>query len=281
MADDKLKSKLILDDKNYFTPSNQTIDLIFEIRDQELFIETAHKYSQKFKNTPLRNGRELYEHLFSKLNGVLKAKLVQYEIDQKEDVDKDLLLSLLPEITDRVTLKQILSQELNKKYFRLYNETNINTINSIIADKIIEHGLADELLNETDINIFSEENKFLLLLNASKDVREKILKENKDLKEIINAITENEDIIKKISDGTSDSIGKLTFYNRLIAEINKQQEENSFTLSQKLAFLETFQEKHASIGQTIIFDFLENDILKEFGRIKKYRKFNKISRNTR
>jgi len=265
MVEDEEKAKLVLDDKYYSKLSNEVMDLMFAIQDEELLLETIHKYAAKFGNNKTR-----YEYLNSKIDDDLRVKLVQYEINKKENVDKNLLLMTLPEINDKDALKQILIQNLNQKYFRLDKEKDVNTINSIVADKIIEHNLADELLSETDISNFSEENKFLLLLNASKETREKILEKNKELVDIVNAINENEDVLKKLSDGTSNSLGRLTFYRRLIAEIDNQtKEKKSFTVSQKLKILEKFQEKHVSIAETALFEFFEENILKEFGGLEK------------
>jgi len=256
MVQDEEKVKLLLDEKNYSTPSNEVIDLMFDIQDEELLVETIHKYIENFKNKHIENTKQLYEYVISKLNDELKVKVVQYEIDKKENVNKNLLLLTFPEINDKDALKQILSQELNEKYYRLNEQTDINIINSIIAEKIIVHGLADELLIETNINNFSEENKFLLLLNASKEVREKVLEKNDKLRNIVNAINENEDVIKKISEGTSNYKGRLIFYKNLIAEIKQgTKEEKSFTLSEKLAILEQFQQNHASIGETMCLIF--------------------------
>lgn len=285
MVGDEEKSKLILSDRNYNEADNKRTDMVFGIQDEEVLVDTIHEYAGKIDKTSYGDRDALYEYLLSKMTDDVKAKVVKKEIDSGKDINLNLFIKTLPEVTSREELKEILLHDFTDERFRLKNNNqnnkDITLVDTLIVDKIVEYDLSEELLTEGDINNYSEEIKFLLLLNSSKETREKILEEHEELRDIVETINENEQSLKTLSDGTSGALGRLTFYRNLITEINKQKRDREnneqtngqtnmkkYSISEKLAFLEKFQGKHASIAETILFDFLDDEILNEFGGLE-------------
>ena len=269
MISDEEKSKIVLDEKCFLGVSDRRTDLLFGIQDEDVLIKTIHEYSKMCAKE--YNRSEKYKYLISKMDEEIKSKVVLHEIEL-EEVNKDLLILTLPDVNDRDVLKEVLSHNLTEERFKDPNQKGFGMLNVIIADKIITHDLAEELLQESDINNFSEENKFLLLLNVSKETREKVLSENPDLENIVNTINENEEVLTKLFDGIDLPQGKMLFAKKIRDEIRKSEyKERSYSLSEKFGILEKLQEKHASIGETIMFDFLEKDVLDALGGIDKVR----------
>lgn len=281
MVGDEEKSKLILSDRNYNEADNKRTDMVFGIQDEEVLVDTIHEYAGKIDKTSYGDRNALYEYLLSKMTDDVKAKVVKKEIDSGKEINLNLFIKTLPEVTSREELKEILLHDFTDERFRLKNNNqnnkDITVVDTLIVDKIVEHNLSEELLTEGDIDNYSEEIKFLLLLNSSKETREKTLEEHEELRDIVETINDNEQSLKTLSDGTSGALGRLTFYRNLITEINKQKRDREnneqtnmkkYSISEKLAFLEKFQGKHASIAETILFDFLDDEILNEFGGLE-------------
>ena len=281
MVEDEEKAKLILSDRNYNGADSKRTDMVFGIQDEEILIDTIHEYAGKIDRTSYDVVNVLYEYLLSKMSDDIKVKVVKNEIESDKGINFNLFIKTLTEVTSREDLKEILLHNFTDKRFYDENNKSITVIEALLVDKIVEHNLSEELLLEGDINNYSEETKFLLLLNSGKETREKILEENEELRDIVETINENEQSLKTLSDGTSGSLGRLTFYRNLIKEINRQKRDREnneqingqtnmkkCSISEKLAFLEKFQAKHASIGETILFDFLDDEILNEFGGLE-------------
>lgn len=269
LAEDSVKAKIVLDDKNFFDVSNRRTDLLLKVQDEDILVHAIHDYSDKINKSRNEDGRELYEYLLTNVDEKVLTKIVLNEILEGENVSLNLLVASLQKITDKEVLKEIFSNNLNLGYFRFDKEKRVNIVNSLIAEKIIEYDLSEDILEDIDINMFSEENQFLLLLNSSKETRSKILAEHKELEDVINVINENEDVLIKLSDGTTKSRNRLLFYQKIREEMRQSEyRDKSYTISEKLAMLEKFQSKHDSIAETINFEFLEKDMLDEFGGIE-------------
>lgn len=272
---DEEKSKIVLDEKCFSGVSEERTNLVFGIQNDEILIKTIHEYSKRCSKE--NNRLEKYKYLVSKMDEEIKAKVVLYEIGL-EDVDRNLLILTLSEVNDKDVLKEVLSHNLIEERFKNPKVKGFGKLNIIIADKILTHNLSEELLQESDINNFSEENKYLLLLNVNRELREKILKDNPKLENIIRTINENEEVLRKLFDGIDTAQGKMLFAKKIHEEMSKAEYKNrTYSLSEKLTMLERLQEKHASIGETIVFDFLEKDILDEFGGLDSVRNLVKYS----
>ena len=269
LAEDSVKAKIVLDDKNFFDVSNRRTDLLLKVQDEDILVHAIHDYSDKINKSRNEDRRGIYEYLLTNVDEKVLTKIVLNEISEGENVSLNLLVASLQKITDKEALKEIFSNNLNLGYFRFDKEKRVNIVNSLIAEKIIEYDLSEDILEDIDINMFSEENQFLLLLNSSKETRSKILAEHKELEDVINVINENEAILRKLSDGTTKPRNRLLFYQKIREEIEEAKYSNkSYTISEKFAMLERFQSKHDSIAETINFDFLEKDLLDEFGGIE-------------
>lgn len=272
IINDSQKKELIDDDKNYFENLETRIEHIFLIKDRNILINEICSQANRLNNIEFGKAEYFYDYMINKFDEKLVFDIIQNEINEGENVNLRLFLKLFEKITDKNQIKQILKNDFNKQHYeektKQNGEKNIAKIHQLIATKILEYDLIDEILEEIDINTFSDENTFLLLLNASKENRNKILEENPELEEIIITINKNEDLVKKLADGTKDITNELIFYSKILDEIRDASEnEKSYSLEEKLQILVHFQEKNYDVAETINFDFIDKNIINEFGSI--------------